>query len=48
LENITDFDKMPEELKAYTAYIEKEVGVPVTYVSTGPDRTATLTRASGL
>jgi adenylosuccinate synthase len=48
LENITDFEKMPEELKTYTAYIEKEVGVPVTYVSTGPDRTATLTRASGL
>jgi adenylosuccinate synthase len=48
LENITDFENMPEELKAYTAYIEKEVGVPVTYVSTGPDRTATLTRASGL
>ncbi|MDP1814922.1 MAG: adenylosuccinate synthase [Leadbetterella sp.] len=48
LENISDFEKMPEELKAYTAYIEKEVGVPVTYVSTGPDRTATLTRASGL
>jgi adenylosuccinate synthase len=48
LENITDFDNMPEELKVYTAFIEKEVGVPVTYVSTGPDRTATLIRASGL
>lgn len=48
LENITDFNKMPEELKAFIAYIEKEVGVPVTYVSTGPDRTATVTRVSGL
>ena len=48
LENITDFNKMPEELKAFTAYVEKEVGVPVTYVSTGPDRTATVTRVSGL
>ena len=48
LENITDFNQMPEELKAYTAYIEKEVGVPVTYVSTGPDRTATLKRKSEL
>ena len=48
LDNITDFNKMPEELKAFTAYIEKEVGVPVTYVSTGPDRTATVTRVSGL
>lgn len=39
---------MPDALKEYTAYIEKEVGVPVTFVSTGPDRTATLTRASEL
>ena len=48
LVGITDFEKMPVELQEYTSYIEKEVGVPVTYVSTSPDRTATLQRKSGL
>ncbi len=48
LDGILDYDKMPEELKAYTRYIEKEVGVPITYVSTGPDRIATLKRISEL
>ncbi len=44
LDGILDFDKMPENLIAYTAFLEKELGVPVTYVSTGPDRSATLSR----
>jgi adenylosuccinate synthase len=44
LAGINDFEKMPIELKDYTAYIEKEVGVPVTFVSTSPDRIATLAR----
>lgn len=48
LVGITDFEKMPVELQEYTSYIEKEVGVPITYVSTSPDRTATLQRKSGL
>lgn len=48
LEGITDFNVMPENLKAYTAFLEQEVKVPITYVSTGPDRTATMTRVSEL
>jgi adenylosuccinate synthase len=48
LEGITDFNVMPENLKAYTAFLEQEVQVPITYVSTGPDRTATMTRVSEL
>ncbi len=48
LAGINDFEKMPVELQEYTSYIEREVGVPVTYVSTSPDRTATLERKSGL
>lgn len=46
LEGITDFDKMPETLKAYTAFLEKELSTAITFVSTGPDRSATLTRKS--
>jgi adenylosuccinate synthase len=48
LKNITDYKNMPAELKEYTAFLEKEAGVPITYVSTGPDRTATMTRISEL
>lgn len=48
LAGINDFEKMPVELQEYTSYIEREVGVPVTYVSTSPDRKATLERKSGL
>jgi adenylosuccinate synthase len=48
LKDITDYKNMPAELKEYTAFLEKEAGVPITYVSTGPDRTATMTRISEL
>ncbi|NBA87849.1 adenylosuccinate synthase [Emticicia sp. CRIBPO] len=48
LNGLTNFDDMPVELKEYTAYIEKEIGVPVTFVSTGPDRLATVSRKSEL
>lgn len=44
LEGITAFEDMPAALKEYTAYLERELNTPVTYVSTGPDRSATLAR----
>ncbi len=44
LEGITHFDKLPQELKDYVAYIEEQVGVPIKFVSTSPDRTATIAR----
>lgn len=39
---ITDFDKLPENAKAYIARIEELVGVKVTILSTGPDRNETI------
>jgi adenylosuccinate synthase len=36
-------DELPYELKKYVRYIEQEVGVPITVVSVGPDRTETVT-----
>jgi len=48
LEGITSFEDMPDALKAYTAYLERELNTPITFVSTGPDRNATLARKSGL
>jgi adenylosuccinate synthase len=39
---------MPEALNDYIAFIEKEVGVPISIVSVGPDRTQTLIRKQEL
>lgn len=36
--------EFPENLKAYIAFVEKEVGVSVDIVSTGPDREQTIIR----
>ena len=44
LEGIIDFENLPQELKDYIKYIEEKVGVKITYVSTSPDRTATIKR----
>jgi adenylosuccinate synthase len=36
--------ELPKELTDYVAYIEKETGVPVSIISVGPDRDATIIR----
>ena len=36
--------QLPAEFKAYIAYIEQEVGVPIRILSLGPDRDQTLIR----
>ncbi|MCU0457587.1 MAG: adenylosuccinate synthase [Bacteroidales bacterium] len=38
------WDELPPELKDYIAYIERETGIPITIVSVGPDRSATINR----
>lgn len=46
-ENISkckSFDKLPENARNYINYIEKELGVPVSYISVGPGREYTMTR----
>ncbi|MHC5352730.1 adenylosuccinate synthase [Myroides sp. LJL115] len=42
LTKMTSFEQLPQELKQYISFIEKEVGVPVKIVSVGPDRTQTI------
>jgi adenylosuccinate synthase len=42
LTKLTNFSEAPEELKNYVAYLERNLEVPVTVVSVGPDRTQTL------
>lgn len=45
LTGVTDEAGIPQELRAYIAYIEKALGVPIAIVSVGPDRTQTILRA---
>lgn len=45
--NITEiqsFDKLPETFKTYVEFIEKETGVKISIISTGPDRSETIIR----
>ena len=37
-------DELPYQLKKYIRFIEEEVGVPITVVSVGPDRTETVSQ----
>jgi len=42
LEGISDFGELPAELHDYIQYLEKQLQVPITVVSVGPDRTQTI------
>ena len=42
LTKIHEINEIPEKLMAYIKYLEKELGVPVKYLSVGPDRKQTL------
>lgn len=42
LTGLKDYKDVPKELSDYVSFIEKEIGVPITIVSVGPDRTQTL------
>jgi len=42
LTGITEADLIPAKLKSYIDYLEQQVGVPVKYLSVGPDRKQTL------
>ncbi|HOK26647.1 MAG TPA: adenylosuccinate synthase [Bacteroidales bacterium] len=42
ISNIKKYDDLPETLKKYVEFIEKETGVPVTLISVGSDREQTV------
>ncbi|TDE11047.1 adenylosuccinate synthase [Dyadobacter psychrotolerans] len=44
LDGIRDFEGIPAELLAYIKFLEEELNLPITFVSTGPDREALITR----
>ena len=41
---IREYNELPETLKKYIEFIEKQTGVPITLVSVGPDREETIFR----
>lgn len=45
LDGITRFEDLPEQARAYIHALEKELGVAITMVSTGPDRKELITRS---
>lgn len=44
LADVRNYDEFPAELKAYVAYLESELHVPIKLVSVGPDRVQTILR----
>jgi adenylosuccinate synthase len=44
LTQIRTIEAFPKELSEYIAFIEKELEIPITYVSVGPDREQTIVR----
>ena len=42
LRDFNNFEKLPKNLVEYVNFIEKSVGVPITMISVGPDRTQTI------
>ena len=38
IRGITDFDALPPQARDYVAFLEREIGAPITIVSTGPKR----------
>lgn len=42
LTEVSSYDQLPDSLKTYVQFIEKEVGLPIDIVSVGPDRKQTL------
>ena len=44
LTEMRSMEDLPVEVTDYIAFIEKHLGIPVTFVSVGPDRTQTIIR----
>lgn len=44
INHLTNYDELPIETKDYVDFLEKYLGVPVTMISTGPERESLITR----
>ncbi|MEM8906415.1 MAG: adenylosuccinate synthase, partial [Bacteroidota bacterium] len=48
LEGILDYENLPDKAKAYVHFLEQELGVPVSMVSTGPERKKLIRKTVGV
>lgn len=48
LTGVTDLDALPSELLSYVEFLEKELELPITIISVGPDRSQTILRDKAL
>ncbi len=44
IRGITDFSKLPEKCRSYVDFLEKQIGIPIKMISTGPKRSETMYR----
>ncbi|MFN4144484.1 MAG: adenylosuccinate synthase [Runella sp.] len=44
LQNLHSYDEIPAELSSYIEFLEKELGLTISFISTGPDREAVIYR----
>ena len=44
ISNVRSFDELPEAAREYVLYVQRAIGVPVTYVSVGPERESIIIR----
>lgn len=44
IQDVTNYDDLPENCKAYISFVEKYLGVPIEYIGTGPARESMVKR----
>lgn len=44
IRGISDYDALPEQAKEYVRFIEQQIGTPIRYISTGPERESLIVR----
>jgi adenylosuccinate synthase len=47
-ENCNELEKLPETFRNYISFLEKELGVPISVISVGPNRNQTINKAVAL
>ena len=43
---LTEYDQLPEAARNYVKVLEKQIGIPISMISTGPDREETIILAN--
>lgn len=46
LDGLREYDEIPAQLAEYVEFLERELAIPITFISTGPDREALIQRST--